>query len=122
MKSALEKVFTGKDSVEAHYVCDLLQERGIWAVVMGENLEAALGAIPPTYDTSPAVWVRPEEAEAAKAFVAEYTEKEMTPAGESQGKTWQCPNCGEMIDQQFDQCWNCQAQRPTGDEVDATDS
>jgi len=118
----MEKVFTGMDSVEAHYVCDLLQECGIGAVVMGENLEAALGAIPPTFDTSPAVWVRPEEAEAAKAFVAEYMEREMTKADESQSRTWQCPNCGEIIDQQFDQCWNCQTPRPSENQADATGS
>lgn len=28
--------------------------------------------------------------------------------------TWQCPTCGELIEQQFDACWKCSAEHDLG--------
>jgi predicted RNA-binding Zn-ribbon protein involved in translation (DUF1610 family) len=27
---------------------------------------------------------------------------------------WTCPNCGEQIEKDFAVCWNCEAERPEG--------
>jgi hypothetical protein len=33
------------------------------------------------------------------------------------GKTWTCRNCGEVVDDDFDACWNCVTDRVTGERL-----
>ena len=49
-------------------------------------------------------------------FVDEYSRRESPEPAE----TWQCPTCGEHIEEQFSTCWQCSA--PTLDPDEATSS
>ena len=31
---------------------------------------------------------------------------------------WTCPNCGEQVEKNFAACWNCEAERPEGIDLD----
>jgi hypothetical protein len=108
----LEKVFVGRNGMEAHFVRGLLDAEGIRAEVLGEMLDAARGDIPFTSDSMPGVWVRGGEAARAREVIAEYERRKRPGAGPGlAGSEWICPGCGEKIEEQFDQCWNCQAMR-----------
>jgi hypothetical protein len=108
----LERVFVGQNAMEAHFVRGLLDAEGIRAEVLGEMLDAARGDIPFTADSMPAVWVRGGEAARAREVIAEYERRKRQGAGPGlAGGEWVCPGCGEKIEEQFDQCWNCQTMR-----------
>ena len=88
------RVYTAADPADAQLVCDLLNDRGLKAVVQGEALWAARGDIPAGPTTAP-------------SLIAEYETrpKEHPPP-------WKCPKCGEKVEGQFSECWKCGAKRP----------
>ncbi len=57
------------------------------------------------------VWiVEDSDFESAMKFVEEYSRRESPePAA-----TWQCPTCGEHIQEQFDACWKCNSEPERG--------
>ena len=101
------RVYTAAGPADAHLVCNLLNDRGVKAVVQGENLWGARGALPLVPTTAPSVWVDEPDVEEARALVAEY---ESHP--KQQAPRWECPGCGEQIEEQFSECWKCRAKRP----------
>lgn len=106
----LKKIFIGRDSMEAHFLCDVLASAGIEATVMGEALSTGRGELPLTGETLPSVWVRDTDVDKATAIVDEFVkggQEKMDLAA-----PWKCPHCGEELEGQFDVCWNCQTHRP----------
>jgi len=107
---SLIRLYGARDAMEAQFVCDLLKEEGIDATVMGDVLGAARGDLPMTVETLPGVYVREEDADAAMAVVAEFQRR-----GEELARNppadWSCPQCGEVNEGQFTQCWNCEGDR-----------
>ena len=81
----------------------VLQSRGIPAIVT-DQLSTGILAWPIK------VRVHEEHAEAARAVIDEFLSAGEKP---SNAKHWRCPGCGEMIEPQFSDCWNCQTPRPT---------
>jgi len=71
----MEKIFTGEDSMEAHFVRNLLEAQGIRAQVLGEILGAARGELPLTEETRPGVWVNSEDVERAMVVVDEFARR-----------------------------------------------
>lgn len=51
--------------------------------------------------------VHEAQAEQARELIVEYLEGEP----EHDGKEWKCSRCGERIEPQFTQCWNCGRER-----------
>jgi hypothetical protein len=107
---ALVKVYTARDTPQAHFVRSLLEQEGIDATVLGDQLALAIGGIPATRGTLPAVWVAEESADAARDVVARYERRE--PVRPTTATPWVCPQCGETIEPQFTDCWNCGTARP----------
>jgi hypothetical protein len=101
------RVYTAAGPADAHLVCNLLSDRGVKAVVQGENLWGARGELPLGSRAAPSVWVNEPDVEEARTLVAEY---ETRP--KPQGPPWECPGCGEQIEGQFSECWQCRAKRP----------
>ena len=71
----MKKIYTARDSMEAHFVRCLLEREGIEAGVFGEPLGLARGELPFTPDTLPSVWVKSEDAERAIDIVGEYDQR-----------------------------------------------
>lgn len=111
---ALVKVYSAADSVEAHFVRALLDRDGIEATVLGDVLGTALGGVPFTEETRPAVWVADAAAPAAQVVVDRYRHGGARAQFAGQ-PSWKCPNCGETIEPQFTECWKCGASRPEGE-------
>jgi hypothetical protein len=114
----MKLIYTARDEMEAHFLQALLEQEGITSVIQGEALEGAWGNLPITPNAMPGVWVNDDDLARAKPIADEYQQREIKShsAPESgdaaTGVTWKCPKCGEEVEDQFDECWNCGAERP----------
>ena len=110
----MKQVFVAQNPTEAHLVKGLLEANGIAAEVHGESLFSVRGETPVTPDTLPSVWVLDEsEATGALLVLADYGRRDALAT--DRGIAWVCPACGERIEPQFTECWNCAAARPSGE-------
>ena len=102
------RVYTAADPADAQLVCNLLNANGMKAVVQGENLWGARGALPLVPSTAPSVWVNEADVDKARTLIAEYEArpKEHPPP-------WECPKCAEKVAGQLTACWKCGTKRPT---------
>ena len=83
----------------------ILQDAGIRCEVRNRYIGAAAGELPAD-QISPQVWViEDDDAPRAQALLDELRRPKSLP-------TWCCFGCGELVEGQFAQCWNCQAMRP----------
>ncbi|MGD8909406.1 MAG: DUF2007 domain-containing protein [Chromatiales bacterium] len=102
----MRKLYEAADRVEAQMLKDYLHEQGIPSVLLGDALSGAAGELPA--NIFPALWlVKDEQYQRARWLIDEYK----AAAGESAGRPWRCPVCGEGVDPGFDLCWNCATPR-----------
>ena len=103
------KLYTAADPLQAHVLRGALEAAGIEAEVRGDYLFTTRGESPVTTETLPSVWILDDEdLEAARAVVRDLEQA----VADRPVATWKCPNCGELNEQQFDQCWKCGTSRP----------
>lgn len=102
------QVFTAQALHTVGFVKSLLASEGIPSMIRNEHLNSAMGELPPI-ECWPELWIVNDADEArAKGIVDDYLNRiNMTP-----GPAWNCRQCGELVDGEFDICWNCQTQRP----------
>ncbi|MEI8166187.1 MAG: DUF2007 domain-containing protein [Chloroflexales bacterium] len=107
----MQCVYTTPLSAEAYLLKGWLESEGIVATIQGEDH--------PTPDVLPSVWVATQDYERAEALVRDFLHAhQAAPVG----TPWQCPACGETLDPQFTDCWQCGASRPAEDAATAPDS
>lgn len=105
----MKRVYQSTDYYSAQLIKSYLEDNGIDANVSGELLIGAIGEIPA--NSYPSVWVIDEDDfDRAKALIAKYEESMAKPLQEN--TNWLCPHCGEKMELQFTQCWNCGTVRP----------
>ena len=103
----MKLVFTAKHPTEAHLIRGMLESEGIRAEVRGDQLYGAFGELP----VLPTVWIRdPADDADAVRVVNEFLRG--TPARRHGHERWTCAGCGETLEGQFTDCWNCGAARP----------
>lgn len=107
----MKKVYSARDEIDAHLARNLLDENGIEAIVQAQALSGILGAIPVSEETLPSIWVRDEDEPRALELLSHMKAGEPPPARADQ-HPWTCPKCGEQIEGQFTECWNCGTSRP----------
>ena len=108
----MKQVYIARNPADAHLLAGILEEYGISCDVRGEELWTALGALPVTPGTQPAVWIRDDNRyEEAEKLVWQYQNKTLT-ANTVDGP-WKCPKCGEELEAQYTECWQCGSSRPT---------
>jgi hypothetical protein len=79
----------------------LLEAKGIAAWVRYEDM----------IGDYPSVWVRASaDFELVQEVVSALSSKQATI--EIQSEPWYCPRCGEIIEAQFTECWQCETIRP----------
>ncbi len=89
--------------VAAHYA-GALRAAGIDCEVRNTVLSGALGEIP-FLECAPQIWIRNALDEAtARELITQLR----TPVS---GDPWTCAKCGEVLEPQFSQCWNCGSPR-----------
>lgn len=92
---------------EAYLLKGYLETAGIQAIVQGGELVGLQGALPLT-ETRPSLWVADKDYEQAVELVREYLRRRPADVGATM---WRCPNCGEYLEPQFTDCWQCGTSR-----------
>ena len=80
---------------------NILKMHAIESTITNQYLSAAVGEIPP-HEAWPQLWVSESDAARAQAIVDDATQE---PPDLKLLRT--CPNCGEAVENQFAECWNC---------------
>lgn len=84
----------------------MLQSAGIDCEIRNRYIGAAVGELPAD-QVAPQIWVRhDDDALRATALLDEFRAPRSSAA-------WCCFECGEVVEGQFFQCWNCGTTRPT---------
>ena len=106
----MKRVYSSYDIASAYLVKGILEYQGIEVIIRGEYLVGIRGQIPVTSDTCPSVWrLNDSEYNRAKFIVLEF---ENSLKENINFEKWQCHGCGEIIEVQFSECWNCGHDRP----------
>jgi enoyl-CoA hydratase/carnithine racemase len=110
------EVYAARDTAEAFFVRNLLQQAGIEALVVGDMLRGVVGELPPL-QTSPSIWVAPYEAERARLIVADYDRRQRERASADSSETDResadsgaepfCYHCGQSVQQGQTPCPSC---------------
>ncbi|UTM57426.1 DUF2007 domain-containing protein [Photobacterium sp. CCB-ST2H9] len=98
-----QSVYRAGNSLEAHTLKGLLEHAGLRVRLTGENLSSAAGELPADV-VEVMLWVPEDESIRARELLAGYEKGSQ--------KKWQCPDCGELNEGQFDWCWQCGTDRP----------
>ena len=103
----MKLVHTAKHPTEAHLIRGMLEAEGIRAIVKGDQLYGAYGELP----VLPTVWILDDTlAASANVLVIEFL---LGTAARKYGhQRWTCSQCGEVLEGQFTDCWNCGSARP----------
>ncbi|MBI2360912.1 MAG: DUF2007 domain-containing protein [Deltaproteobacteria bacterium] len=106
----MKLVYIARNPTEAHLVKGLLEAEEIPAMVRGEHLFGTRGETPLTGETCPSVWILDDsQFEKARSLATAYARGEGKGI---RGAVWRCRRCGEAIEPQFTQCWQCGTPRP----------
>lgn len=98
----MKKIFSSTNLGIAANLKNLLESQGIMTVMKNYYLTSAMGEVPPG-ECWPELWVIDErQYEAAVALI-----KENQSSTAQTGAPWQCVFCGEQLEAQFTQCWQC---------------
>jgi hypothetical protein len=105
------EVYLATDSPQAHFVRNLLVDAGIDARVVGGTVSSSLG-LPQGIESAPAVLVHKADEARARALVDDFEKRNLQPHSDDEPRqAWKCPSCGELVDADFELCWNCQNPR-----------
>lgn len=104
------EVYAAGDLAEAHFLHNMLADAGIEARVVGDAI-ATLG-YPPGGRATPRLWVRPADEAQARQLIGDWEKVHARPHFDDEPRTaWKCSACGELVEEDFDLCWNCQNPR-----------
>ena len=102
----MQRVFTDCDAVLSGLIRSVLEAAGIACLLRNQYLTGALGELP-VNECWPQVWVvDDDDAPRALRLIGE-----TLPSAALGGECWDCPGCGESLEPQFRQCWQCGARR-----------
>ena len=106
-RKAPVKVYEAWNSLQAHFVCNLLSDAGISARVASDAVQNIVGRVPFQKATCP-VLVAAADADRARSVVAEY-ERTLADHSRGEGKTVgsYCYHCGQDVERGQTQCPSC---------------
>jgi hypothetical protein len=102
----MHRLYEAADRIEAQRLIDFLADHDIPAVVLGDFLAGAAGELPA--NIFPVVWI----AKNGHRFHAESLLEEFLQPVHESGSSWNCPGCGETVEDSFQVCWNCGMSKP----------
>jgi len=97
----MKRVYAAEHGLMTERIKDILEEEGIVCMIKNLNLSGGMGEIP-QIECWPEVWVLEDEYYDRASSIVEDLLKESTEYRTS----WMC-KCGEKIEGQFTECWNC---------------
>jgi len=106
----MKQVYIADDPTEAHLVKGILEQYGISCEIRGEALWIARGGLPLTSEALPTIWISDDNRyEEAKELTERFQNGTLTSKA---GANWKCSECGEEVEGQFTECWQCGENRP----------
>jgi len=103
----MERVYSCEHPLTAQHIKNLLINENIQCIVKNEAVQSAVGEVPPIA-AWPEIWiVDSQDKEKAKALIKSHVEAEASLSTEE----WQCENCNETNDGNFNICWNCNSSK-----------
>lgn len=97
----MKTVYSAPYLFMVHHYKNILAAQGIDAFIKNEYLSGGAGELPPT-ECWPMLCVADNDAGRAQAII----HKAMSEDNRDKAR-WTCPRCGEVIEPQFEWCWNC---------------
>lgn len=97
----MKRVYIANDAITANLLKARLEDAGIQAIVQDERTHELRGEVPLVY---PSVWVDNRDEHVARKIALELEHPQY-------GTSWDCKECGEVLDSSFSDCWKC-AQSP----------
>lgn len=95
------------DLLMAQHWANLLQQAGIPCRLSGIYLQGGAGELP-VDQCGPDVWLENASDQEAALRIIDGREA----LGVAPQHAWQCDHCGEWLEPQFSECWQCGASRP----------
>ncbi|MHC4532987.1 MAG: transglutaminase domain-containing protein [Planctomycetota bacterium] len=112
----MKQVYIADDPTEAHLVKGILGQYGISCEIRGEALWIARGGLPLTSEALPTIWISDDNRyEEAKELTERFQNGTLTSKA---GANWKCSECGEEVEGQFTECWQCGANQPEETQTD----
>lgn len=105
----MKKLYSAQDPLMIGHLKNVLESQGIDCVIKNTYLAGAVGELPPI-ECWPELWVVDD---AEYSVAEEVLAKALAPLG-SVKRPWKCKRCGEIIEGQFSECWNCGARQWLG--------
>ena len=104
---SVKRLFVSYDPVRVGQLFNLLEDSGISCLLRNHYLGGAAGELP-VNECWPELWViAPGDYQRASALIAE-----MQAGTGHDGQAWSCEACGESLEPQFSDCWNCGCSGP----------
>ena len=98
------------DLMLGQHWANLLEQAGIACRLTGIHLHGVAGEIP-VDQCGPDLWIEnPQDKDTAMRIIDGWADASAT--GQAH---WNCPSCGEWLEPQFSECWQCGQARPNGD-------
>ncbi len=107
-KNGFAKVYSTLNIAEAHTVKFLFENNGIETVIENQEMNPFFGMVA-ARDAEAQVWVPKDKSKEATALLAKSSSVDLSDI-----KLRRCKQCGEMVCDRFDYCWNCLANMKTG--------
>ena len=104
----MKLIYTAYNSMLVANMQNLLEGAGIECVAKNLLLTGGAGDIP-LNEIWPELWVDESDFEQAQMVLNQ------AMADKSHLPPWQCPECNERVEGQFELCWSCGAARPEHD-------
>ena len=101
----MKRVYSADSIVQVTHIKNVLSAEGIRAEIRNDRLGSVIGEIP-FLETWPELWVAQLDFDRSQELI----EQELHGPGLDE-PSWTCRPCGEQIDGQFMECWNCGAVR-----------
>ncbi|MBM3343119.1 MAG: DUF2007 domain-containing protein [Betaproteobacteria bacterium] len=104
----MKALYSPRTVTDAHLIRGYLQSHGIETLVRGEFLAGGIGELPAGMCK---VWVADDaNFERADRLLREFFRGDT--ARRLAANQWRCAACGETLEGQFTDCWQCGAARP----------
>jgi len=98
----MKRLYTDQNSLMIGNIKNILENHGIECIIKNFMLVGSLGQLPPTVCATE-LWVLDEQRyEEARVIL-----KDIFSEDKNNHATWKCRNCGELVEEQFTDCWKC---------------
>ena len=97
----MKKLYSASDIVTAGHLQSVLENEGIACWIKNLSLAGGIGEIPAT-ECWPEIWLRRDEDYNRALAIITAIMKPSSPVKPA----WRC-SCGELLEGQFEICWNC---------------